>query len=839
MLVKGVVFADANTIISCSRDATVRIWKSSEEKSEGAAAAAAEAGGDAPAGDSDAMDTTADAPTTTAPEPTATETETETEAGAEAAPAAAPAVATVKQAVFTDTINSNAQGFVNCVAYMKPDADHSDGLIISAGQESLIDLRPPGYMGPDAAYLLVGHAGNVCSLDVNGQTIISGSWDKTAIVWKNWEKKFVLEGHTAAVWAVMAVSDTEFITGCADGKIRWYRGNKMYRSVQAHNQPVRGIHRLHDGEDGSFISCGNDGIIKSWDANGAQLETIYAHDAYIYSVTVLPNGQWASCGEDRTLRIWRKSQCLQTISHPCISVWCVAASENGDLVTGASDGVLRVWSREPERQADEETLKAYSEAVANTAIAEETTGGINKEALPGMSALGRPGKHDGEKIHINNDGNVEAYQWSARETTWEQVGVIASAVSSGRKVMHEGKEYDFVFDVDFEEGKPPIKLPYNASQDPWDAARIFLERNELPMTYLETVYWYCSIWKTQAANFEIQTANFIVQNTKGTRIGTSAPQQPTGNDPFGIESRYRPGDEFNTQAPEPLPPPKPPKLLPWKTYLDIASGNFDTASKKIVETNTKLLEAGDKEKSLNDEDLTHLKSLLGFLAKPSAPTSTSAKSSVAVTGGLALLIKIVKEWDGVQKLAALDLLRVLARHSPAVPLYSDDILAVLEQAGCFNPANTSHAVFGTRVLVNLFHYAEGLKYVTERSDEIIGKVLGAAQGSGNRLLNISVDTLLLNYSVYFAKAKDGEEQALKLLGQVAERVKASSDPEALYRAMMTLGNLLTTGKKAVSAAKETYEAKAVVGEAVKKVDSTKEKRTVEVGVEIELLLAGK
>ncbi|EWC48092.1 hypothetical protein DRE_02671 [Drechslerella stenobrocha 248] len=764
--VKDVVFVDESTIISCSRDATVRIWKPSDEDTE--------KGGEEAAGTS-----------------------------------------------FADTINSNANGFVNCLAFMQPDAEHPEGLIISAGQESLIDVRPPGYLGPDAAYLLIGHSNNVCSLDVNGSTIISGSWDKTAIVWKNWEKHLVLEGHTAAVWAVLAVSDTEFITGCADGKIRWYNGDKMYRSVQAHNQPVRGIQRLPGGDDGAFVTCSNDGTIKSWTAQGAQLETIYAHDAYIYSITVLPNGEWASCGEDRTLRIWRKSQCLQTISHPCISVWCVAACQNGDLVTGASDGILRVWSREPERQADEEVLKAYSEAVANTAIAEETTGGIDKESLPGMGALGRPGKHDGEKIHINNDGNVEAYQWSARETTWEQVGVVAAAASSGRKVEFEGKSYDWVFDVDFEEGKPPIKLPYNASQNPWDAARIFLERNELPMTYLET------------------TANFIIQNTKGTQIGTSQPRAPAASDPFGIENRYRPGDGFDTQNLEPLPPPKPPKLLPWKTYLDIASVNLDAASKKIVETNTKLLESGEKEKSLNDEDLKNLKGVVGFLAKPSAPTSASAKSSVAVTGGLSLLVKIAKEWDGVQKLAALDLLRVLARYSPAVPEYGDDLIGVLEQAGCFNPANTSHAVFGARVLANLFHHAEGLKYVTDRVDEVVEKVLGAAEGNTNRLLSISVDTLLLNYSVYFTKAKGGEEQAVKLLERSVLRVKGSSDPEAMYRALMALGNLLTTGRKAVAAAKEKYEAKGVVGEAVKRVDSTKEKRMVEVGVEIELLLAGK
>ncbi|KAF3903578.1 hypothetical protein AA313_de0203041 [Arthrobotrys entomopaga] len=493
---------------------------------------------------------------------------------------------------------------------------------------------------------------------------------------------------------------------------------------------------------------------------------------------------------------------------------------NGDLVTGASDGVLRIWSRDPGRQADEETLKAYSEAVANTTIAEETTS-INKESLPGMSALGRPGKHDGEKIHINNDGNIEAYQWSARERTWEQVGVVAAAASSGRKIEFEGKEYDYVFDVDFEEGKPPIKLPFNASQNPWDAARIFLERNELPMTYLET------------------TANFIVQNTKGTRIGASQPQQSTGPDPFGIESRYRPGDDFGFQNQnEVVPPPKIPKVLPWKTYLDIATVNLDAASKKILETNTKILEAGEKEKSLNDEDLGNLKSLIGFLAKPSAPTSASAKSSAAVKGGLEILIKVITTWEGAQILAALDLLRVLARFSPAVASDGINILDVLKQAGCFRDGSVSHAVFGTRVLLNLFHHAEGLKYVTERGEEVIQLVGGVAEGNSNRLLNISVDTLFLNYAVYFTKSTGGEENAIKMLPVALTRVGTASDPEALYRALMALGSLLTIGKKVVKEAKETYDAKKVVAEAVKRVDAEKEKRSVDVSVEIELLLAG-
>ena len=34
-----------------------------------------------------------------------------------------------------------------------------------------------------------------------------------------------------------------------------------------------------------------------------------------------------------------------------------------------------------------------------------------------------------------------------------------------------------MFDIDIEEGKPPLKLPYNLTESPWDAARKFLEKN--------------------------------------------------------------------------------------------------------------------------------------------------------------------------------------------------------------------------------------------------------------------------------------------------------------------------------------------------------------------------
>ncbi len=64
---------------------------------------------------------------------------------------------------------------------------------------------------------------------------------------------------------------------------------------------------------------------------------------------------------------------------------------------------------------------------------------------------------------INNNESVEAYQWQAANSTWQQIGQVVDAVGSGRKQLYEGQEYDYVFDVDVSEGMPPLKLPYNVS----------------------------------------------------------------------------------------------------------------------------------------------------------------------------------------------------------------------------------------------------------------------------------------------------------------------------------------------------------------------------------------
>lgn len=68
------------------------------------------------------------------------------------------------------------------------------------------------------------------------------------------------------------------------------------------------------------------------------------------------------------IRLHSEEECLQTIVLPATSVWAVSSMPNGDIVTGSSDGVVRIFSDSEERQASTEALKAYDDLVASQAL---------------------------------------------------------------------------------------------------------------------------------------------------------------------------------------------------------------------------------------------------------------------------------------------------------------------------------------------------------------------------------------------------------------------------------------------------------------------------------------
>lgn len=112
--------------------------------------------------------------------------------------------------------------------------------------------------------------------------------------------------------------------------------------------------------------------IRVWDlSTQREVQQLDGHDSFVYSVAALPSGEIISGGEDRSMRVWSADsrELLQTITLPAISgrgplafvasmaqvgsVWSVTAMPSGDIAAGTSDGVVRVFSRAVERQAEQ------------------------------------------------------------------------------------------------------------------------------------------------------------------------------------------------------------------------------------------------------------------------------------------------------------------------------------------------------------------------------------------------------------------------------------------------------------------------------------------------------
>ncbi|RXK37832.1 hypothetical protein M231_04830 [Tremella mesenterica] len=254
--------------------------------------------------------------------------------------------------------------YVNSLAHIPPNANHEEDLIASGGNSSLILLHSLKTLDPEPVEHLAGHGLNVCALAYSSklEKLISGSWDTTARVWSRssgrWDTEVVLTGHEAAVWGV-AILDEGSRTGCyltvdikADLMINlWNDKGEILSRFKGSPEPVRSIAICPGGE--TFISSCNDGLIRSWDLTGSITSVYKGHECYVYQV-LYAGKEVVSCGEDHTARVWEEGVLKATISHPCQTVWSVGVLPDGDVVTGGSDGRIRIWTKEESRFAPED-----------------------------------------------------------------------------------------------------------------------------------------------------------------------------------------------------------------------------------------------------------------------------------------------------------------------------------------------------------------------------------------------------------------------------------------------------------------------------------------------------
>lgn len=697
--------------------------------------------------------------------------------------------------------------FVSSVCALHPFQNYPDGLIITGGCDNIICAFYPDVEDP--IFILQGHKDNVCCVNPGCTSgfVLSSSWDKTARVWSVLEQKCILtlSGHESSVWSVIQLTSGLIITGSADKTIRVYSPDGQFlRTLTGHTDCVRGLAAMSDSV---FLSCSNDATIRKWNANtGECLQTLHGHQHYIYSISVLGE-RVVSGGEDRTVRIWHE-HCPQEILLPVQSIWTVVLLHNFDIAVGSSDGVIRIFSVEPSRQADAKTLAKYEEEVSNFGKStQEEIGGVKVSDLPGREALLEPGRTDGQTKMIREGSKVTCYSWSQATSSWTKVGDVTGSKASEGKTLYGGKEYDFVFNVDIEDGKPPLKLPYNNGEDPWHVAQEFIHKQNLSQQFLE------------------QIANFIITNGKqDTSAASSGNQQycdpftggaryipggssdgsrnPSNTDPFTGGARYVPGPQSTPAAGSNMPTTDPftggaryipnasnvhtsselgntgseTALFPQMSYVRFDQANLQAIREKLEELNSK---SGDTSQQLQSSSLDDVVKL-GNLGSSVIPQAIQS-------------LQQLLEWPQDIVFPVLDITRLAVRNEginrSLCGSESGNYLFNVLRKYLVPEALPANQMLSLRIVTNMMCHKPGENLVMKEKHLFLFIIRKLASSKATKNLQVALATLLLNLSVAFIRFKDMDCQR-EAVATLSLIMPALTESESVLRGLVALGTLL-------------------------------------------------
>ncbi len=194
---------------------------------------------------------------------------------------------------------------------------------------------------------MAGHGGPVRALAVSpdGDRLLSGSFDTAAIRWslKTDTAEQVLRYHADAVNAVAFLKDGRMVTAGADARIAvWTAGRQQPdRVLEGHVGPIVA---LAVSPDGSLLASASwDRTVRLWSLSDGASGVLEGHSQNVNGVAFTPDGRsLVSVGYDLALRIWPLPHGQPEVAMLPAPLNAVAIAPDGEIVTGAVDGKLRM-----------------------------------------------------------------------------------------------------------------------------------------------------------------------------------------------------------------------------------------------------------------------------------------------------------------------------------------------------------------------------------------------------------------------------------------------------------------------------------------------------------------
>jgi len=201
--------------------------------------------------------------------------------------------------------------------------------------------------------MLKGHLGHVnsCAFSPDGKTILSGSEDKTMILWetRTGKKLRTFVGHSDEVTTVAFSPDGKIVaSGSADRTmILWdNQTGKKLRTLAGHTDVV--FMCIFSPDGATIASASWDKTVKLWDVrSGKELRTLAGHSGEVNACDFSPNGTMILSGAiDKTLKLWnaRTGKELSSLrGHKGSITDCAFSSDGKAIISGSADDTLILW----------------------------------------------------------------------------------------------------------------------------------------------------------------------------------------------------------------------------------------------------------------------------------------------------------------------------------------------------------------------------------------------------------------------------------------------------------------------------------------------------------------
>jgi eukaryotic-like serine/threonine-protein kinase len=207
---------------------------------------------------------------------------------------------------------------------------------------------------PGSPQTLTGHTAAVTAvaLSVDGQTLVSGSEDRTIRVWDMRSgNSRPLQGHANTVYAVALSPDGKTIaSGSADKTVRFWdlATGTLIRTLSepgGHRDAVQAIAYSPDGQ--MLASASWDKSVKVWNAQtGALLHSLEGHGDRVDAVTFSVDGKTVvTASLDKTIKLWdaQSGKLLRTLTGHTDGVLALGVTPKGQIISSGRDETIKIW----------------------------------------------------------------------------------------------------------------------------------------------------------------------------------------------------------------------------------------------------------------------------------------------------------------------------------------------------------------------------------------------------------------------------------------------------------------------------------------------------------------